>query len=104
MSLNAAIIASSALAVALLFMACWFALRYTSAFYGPRPAPKSWLLIMVSLLALAIAEAGELFVFIEVAILRTLPGIPVGVLELGAHTVAGIALLLGAYWLYKEVP
>ena len=98
------IIATSGAGIALLFSASALALRYTHTFYGDRPVPRSWLLIMLGLLGNAIAEAGELGVFGEVVFTHTIPGIPEGMIELAAHAVAGIALAAGAYMLWKEIP
>lgn len=98
------IIASSAVGVLLLFVAAGRALAYTQTFYGDRPVPRSWLFIVVGLMANALAEAGELGVFTKVALSGLPPGIPEGVFELACHAVAGIMLAVGAYMLWKEIP
>ncbi len=98
------IIGSSLTCVVFLFVSAALALRYTHIFYGDRPVPRSWMLIMLGLLANALAEAGELGVFGEAVFLGTIPGIPEGMVELAAHAIGGIALAAGAYMLWKEIP
>lgn len=102
--LNWLIIVTSFIGVMFLFAAAGFAIRYTKTFYGDRPVPRSWMLIVIGLLANAIAETGELGVFGEVLLLNTMPGIPEGMIELAAHAIGGIALGAGAYMLWKEMP
>ncbi|MBU5557897.1 MAG: hypothetical protein QW751_02260 [Candidatus Aenigmatarchaeota archaeon] len=102
--LDSFIIATSGIGVTLLFVSSALALRYTHVFYGDRPVPRSWIMILVGLLANAIAEAGELGVFGEALFWHTIPGIPEGMVELAAHAIAGIMLAIGAYMLYKEIP
>lgn len=102
--LESYIIGSSLVGVVLLFLSAALGLRYTHTFYGDRPVPRSWMLILLGLLANAAAEAGQLGVFGEAVFQHAIPGIPEGMVELAAHSVAGIALAAGAYMLYKEIP
>jgi hypothetical protein len=92
------IIISTALTVILLAIAGYLGLRYTHKFYGDRPTPRSWILIVVALLAFFVAELGEFSVLLHV-----LPGYFEAIIELSAHAAAGIAMMLGCYCLYKEV-
>jgi hypothetical protein len=92
----------STLTSILLFASVALALAYTQALYGSRPLSRSWFLIVLGLLANAIAESGELFVFVQAAFIGVLPGLTEGMLELAAHTLAAIALMAGCYYLYKE--
>jgi len=102
--LDSYIVITSLIALVLFFLSSGSALSYTKTFYGDRPVPRSWLLIVMGIVINAIAEAGELGVFVEVIFWNIIPGIPEGMIELAAHAIAGIILAIGGYMLWKEIP
>jgi len=89
---------STTITILLLGVAVFFAFKYTLAFYGDRPTPKSWILIITALVSIVLAETGEFFVLLNIT-----PGIIDGSIDLSAHIAAGVTMTLGCYYLYKEV-
>lgn len=102
--LDTFIMVTSVASVILLFLTNFSSLKYTRTFYGDRPIPRSWVLIMIGLLGNAIAESGELWGYADVALKQMIPSLSVGMIGLVAHMIAGISLAIGAYMLWKEIP
>lgn len=97
--LSVPILVSNLITLLGFFLATYFAIRYTIAFYGGREKPKSWVMIVIGMTIISIAELGQF----------TLPYVQNPTLIEGVFGLItqdiGIAMIaLGCFLLFREVP
>ncbi|GEM_PF-1892615 len=81
-------------------IASYFIVRYTKEFYAKGTIPSSWQFILWGIIAMAIAEIGDLLIFYE---WPRIGFIETNFLLIIPHTIGGILIGYGTYLLYKEI-
>lgn len=81
------------------FLAAYFAIKYTRTFYEGREKPKSWVMIVIGLIVISIAELSQfLLPYIQS------PTLIEGIFGLIAQDMGIVVIVLGCFLLFREVP
>ncbi len=97
-NLSVPFLISNLLTLSGFFIATFLALRYTQSFYGGRPKPNSWILIVAGLVSISLSEIGQFLL----SYLPT-PSFIEGALTLISFDMGITMIVLGTYLLYKGV-
>ncbi len=79
------------------FIATYFALKYTELFYGGRPKPKCWLLIVAGLSIITISELSQFLISY-----RTNPTVLEAMVILTTYSIGVLLIAIGSALLLRE--